>query len=316
MIPRVRLVVHAQRVDGEVVRRVLARGREVGLAIDVRPTFEPGDAAAIAEESARVGVKTLLACGGDGTLNEVISGVVASGRSSRCTVGVVPLGTANDFAVAHGLPLDPMLAFEVARTSLAVPIDLAQMNGRLFVNVATGGFSAKLARRTSPAIKKLLGRAAYLLTGVLHFGEVGAQRAELRGPGVAWSGELLALGVGNARLAGGGLPVCPAAMIDDGMLDVAVLPSLGEPDAITLLEALAVGGFAGLETQVQRARVPWLEIESDDEVHVNVDGEPLRARTLRFDVLPRAIRVHLPPSSPLLSPRRRRSRARPEPQLG
>ena len=208
----------------------------------------------------------------------------------------MPLGTANDFARAAGVPLEP----DAALALLDVParaIDLGQAGGQIFLNMATGGFGSQVTANTSEDLKKVLGGAAYLFTGLTRFSELKAAYGELEGPGFHWKGDLLALGIGNGRQAGGGHVLCPGALADDGLLDISILPAPQEVVG-TLLTLMSDGW--GLDNMFVRARLPWVEIKVAEGLYINLDGEPLKGDDLRFAALPKALRVHLPVGSPLV----------------
>ncbi|MBD3825933.1 MAG: lipid kinase YegS, partial [Stenotrophomonas sp.] len=112
-----------------------------------------------------------------------------------------------------------------------------------------------------------------------------------------------ALGVGNGRQAGGGQVLCPDAHIDDGLLDLTLIPELSGEVASTFT-ALVTGGKRGaLEQVAERVQAPWVEIEAAQPLTLNLDGEPVRARRFRIDCVPGRVRLHLPLDSPLLSRR-------------
>ena len=125
-----------------------------------------------------------------------------------------------------------------------------------------------------------------------------AAYGELHGPDFQWSGELLALGIGNGRQAGGGHMLCPHALADDGLLDISILPAPQE--VVGTLKSLLADGF-GIDNMFVRARLPWVEIKVSEGLYINLDGEPLEGESLRFSARPAALRVHLPEHSPLLS---------------
>jgi diacylglycerol kinase family enzyme len=124
-----------------------------------------------------------------------------------------------------------------------------------------------------------------------------AAYGELQGPGFHWRGDLLALGIGNGRQAGGGHLLCPEALADDGLLDISILPAPQE--VVSTLKDLLAGGL-GIDNMFVRARLPWVEIKVAQGLDINLDGEPLQVDDLRFTVRPQALRVHLPADSPLL----------------
>ena len=150
------------------------------------------------------------------------------------------------------------------------------------------------------SLKKVLGGAAYLFTGLSRFSELRAAYGELVGPDFHWRGELLALGIGNGRQAGGGHELCPGALADDGLLDISILPAPQE--VVGTLRSLMTDGW-GLDNLFVRARLPWVEIKVAEGLDINLDGEPLKGDDLRFCALPKALQVHLPVDSPLLANR-------------
>ncbi|TFF40467.1 lipid kinase YegS [Pseudomonas sp. RIT623] len=287
------LILHGKQAGNDEVRLAVGQLRERGWTLDVRLTWEAGDAQRLVEEALAAGYAHLVAGGGDGTLRDVAE---AMGQAAtQASLALLPLGTANDFAKAAGVPLTPQAALDLLEQP-AQAIDLGRVGNQLFLNMATGGFGSQVTANTSEDLKKVLGAAAYLFTGLSRFSELQAAAVELQGPDFHWQGELLALGIGNGRQAGGGHVLCPEAKADDGLLDIGILPAPQEM-AGALRDLLAGDGL------FVRARLPWVEIKSAQGLDINLDGEPLQADSLRFEAVPRALRVHLPADSPLLSRR-------------
>ncbi|MNO60561.1 putative lipid kinase YegS [compost metagenome] len=289
------LVLHGKQAANEQVREAVQARREAGWELAVRVTWENGDAARIVGEALAAGYPTLIAGGGDGTAREVAEALAQAGAPA--SLALLPLGTANDFARAAGIPLEPDAALALLDAP-ACPVDMGEVEGRLFLNMATGGFGSKVTANTPEDLKKVLGGLAYLLTGLTRFPEVHAAEGHFRGPDFDWSGEFLALGIGNGRQAGGGHLLCPQALADDGLLDVSILPT--PQDMLGTLGAL-LGGGLGNDDLFIRARLPWLELDAGEGLDVNLDGEPLEAQRMRFSVRPAALRLHLPADSPLRS---------------
>ncbi len=289
------LILHGKQALNEEVRAAVLMLREQGWELAVRLTWEAGDGARLVDEALAAGYPTLIAGGGDGTLREVAEAMALAG--STASLAILPLGTANDFARAAGVSL-------VAAEALALldvparPIDLGDVDGQLFLNMATGGFGSKVTANTSEELKKLLGGAAYFLTGLTRFSEVHSAFGRFHGPGFEWEGEFLALGIGNGRQAGGGHVLCPQARIDDGLLDICIVPA--PQDMVGTLGTLLSGGILGLESVALSARLPWVEVEAGEGLDINLDGEPLESQRLRFSARPGALRVHLPADSALL----------------
>jgi len=286
----------------EDVRRAVHAVRDDGLTVDVRVTWEGGAATRFASEAARAGYETVVAGGGDGTVNEVVEGLIEGNAEARSLprLAVLPLGTANDLARACGIPLDPFEAMRLAASGPTAIVDVGQANGRRFINLATGGFGTQVTVATPAELKKVLGGAAYLLTGLRHFSNIKPEHGWLSGPGFAWEGSFLVLAVGNGRQAGGGHRLCPDALLDDGLLDVRVLPKLPREELPEALRSLLRDGLDGVRRELVGARLPLLEIETDEPLQINLDGEPLTDTRFRFEVLPRRLRMKLPAGCPLL----------------
>ncbi|KAA0944429.1 lipid kinase YegS [Pseudomonas sp. ANT_H14] len=295
--PKALLVLHGKQALNEQVRAAVQGKREQGWDLAVRVTWEGGDAQRLVGEALDAGYTRLIAGGGDGTLRDVAQ-AMAQAKTDASLV-LMPLGTANDFARAAGVPLEPDQALNLLDVP-AVAIDLGEVGGQVFLNMATGGFGSQVTANTSEDLKKVLGGAAYLFTGLSRFSELHAAYGELQGPDFHWRGELLALGIGNGRQAGGGHVLCPQAMVDDGLLDISILPAPQE--VVGTLRNLMTDGW-GLDNLFVRARLPWVEIKVAEGLDINLDGEPLKGDDLRFAALPRALRVHLPKDSPVVSSR-------------
>jgi lipid kinase YegS len=304
---RWRLIVNGRSAEDESLREAVQAYRAQGRDLSVRVTWEGGDATRYVHEAVEDGIETLLAGGGDGTLNEVCGALAGEPGSADelPSVGIVPLGTANDFATGAGIPMEPLAALgEVARGTPR-PVDLLRVlpegqSTRWCLNVATGGFGTQITTDTNPTLKKLLGSAAYLFTGLARFNSVRSSLGRFEGPDFHWEGDFLVLGLGNGRQAGGGHQLCPAATLDDGRLDVMILPAMGEEDG-SLLGTLLTEGRTGLMETAIIARVPWLEIRDTEGLTLNLDGEPVEADHFRVEVVPGRLRMHLPGDSPLLS---------------
>lgn len=288
------LILHGKQALNEEVRAAVMLKRKQGWDLAVRVTWEAGDARRCVDEALDAGYTRLIAGGGDGTLRDIAEAIVL--KSSDASLVLLPLGTANDFARAAGVPLEPEQALDLLDAAPQA-IDVGEVAGQIFLNMATGGFGSQVTASTSEELKKVLGGAAYLFTGLTRFSELSAAYGELLGPEFHWRGDLLALGIGNGRQAGGGHVLCPQASADDGLLDISILPAPQE--VVGTLKDLLAGGL-GIDNMFVRARLPWVEIKVAQGLDINLDGEPLQVDSLRFTVRPKALRVHLPSDSPLL----------------
>ena len=305
--PRWRLILNGKSAGDQAVREAVTALREQGVRLDVRVTWEGGDAERYVAEAIADGVDVVIAGGGDGTLSEVATTLAHRDEPAEAlpTLALLPLGTANDFASACGIPADPEAALRLVRDGAAVPMDLLKLdaNGQAHwaANLASGGFGTEVTTETHEGLKKLLGGLAYVVTGLSKLGRIEPQRARLRGPGFAWEGEFIALGIGNGRQAGGGQALCPEALIDDGLLDVTVVPPLQGELLATVGTALAAGKDAALDGVAVRRQLSWIEIEAPQTLtlNLNLDGEPVQAMAFRIQCMPKRLRMHLPVDCPL-----------------
>lgn len=293
------LILHGKAAQRDDLRQAIGRLRDEGAGIEVRVTFEEGDSRRMAQEGLRLAeegrVDTIVAGGGDGTLNEMIGAALAKSVTPPCGFGLLPLGTANDFARGTGIPVaDPYAALRLCVENEPVPLDVGEADRRLFVNLMTGGAGTRVTVETDPAMKKLMGGAAYIFTGVSRIGELRPSAGSFSADGFSWDGDFLAMAIGNGRQAGGGIELCPQARPDDGLLDLMILPALTGADILETLSAITRNGLSELLNRIVRAQAPAFRVVSEEPLDVNFDGEPAAERVFDVKVRPGAVRFHLP----------------------
>lgn len=293
--------------DAAVLDAAIARIRGRGIRLDVREIRKPGDARQHVDQAVADHVDCIISGGGDGTLSAVASALAARDTTADLlpALGLVPLGTGNDFADAAGIPCDIEAALELVRTHPARRIDLLRIDAgghnHWCANMVTGGFGATATVETSDALKRSLGGFAYLVTGIAELGKRDPEPARLRGPDFDWKGDFIALGLGNGRQAGGGQVLCVRALIDDGLLDVTIVPELSGELAATLARTVTQGKQAALAEVAVQTRLPWIELTSPQTITLNLDGEPIESDHFRIECVRGRLRMHLPGDCPLLS---------------
>ena len=303
--PHWRLILNGKSAGDDDLRAAVQTLRESGIALEVRVTWEDGDAERYVAEAIADGVDTVIAAGGDGTLSEVATTLAHRDATADAlpSLGLVPLGTANDFATAAGIPDGPLAALQLVREVAAAPLDLLRIAAddgiHWCANLASGGFGTEVTVETDEGLKKMLGGLAYLITGIARLGRIDPLQARLRGPDFAWEGDLIALGIGNGRQAGGGQALCPDALVDDGQLDLTIVPDLSGDVAATVGTLIKEGKHAALDRVATRVRLPWVELASDEPLTLNLDGEPVASRRFRVDCVAGRVRMHLPLACPL-----------------
>ncbi|UNK41934.1 lipid kinase YegS [Luteimonas sp. S4-F44] len=299
------LILNGKSAGVEAVREAVAAMRGRGVALAVRVTWEAGDAARFVDEALADGVQTLIAGGGDGTVNAVVSALAARPEAADAlpSLGVLPLGTANDFATAAQLPIVPHDALALVAEQPPHPVDVLRVAADDAVlwcaNLASGGFGTQVTVETRDALKRVLGGLAYFVTGLSRMGRIEPIQVRVHGPEFVWAGGLVALGIGNGRQAGGGQALCPDAWIDDGMIDLTIVPELEGEVVTTLRTALVEGKVAALDQVAVRRRLPRLVVEADAPLTLNLDGEPHASRRFAVECVAGRIRMHLPEDCPL-----------------
>lgn len=306
------LIVNGKSAGNAALRGAVAEQRKAGMPISVRVTWEAGDAAYFTEAAADMGITHVVACGGDGTVNEVMNGLMRLEASRRPAMGVVPLGSANDFATSVGLPLEPAEALSAALTLSDYPIDVVKLCAEsdsdaatsYYVNMMTGGFGAEITSSTPKMLKRMLGGGAYSLMGAVKAWRHQSYRGTLYWADQEEAASLLLLAIGNGRQSGGGQVLAPSAKLDDGLLDVLIVrdfvTATGVPELVSELQKFPSEGRFVRYVTADALSVTTLP--DDPPWPLTLDGEARHYRRFRAEVVPLAIRAVLPDNCPLLSP--------------
>lgn len=269
---------------GGAMQKVLEKG---GLALS---QHQPGKDETISDVILRERDHDLVIIGGgDGSLNAAARGLAETGLP----LAILPLGTANDFARTVGIPADPLEAARQLLTYKAQEIDLGEVNGHLYFNVASIGFSAELARELSGAAKKKWGKLGYALVAARILMRSELFTAYLEHDGITENIRTLQVSVGNGKFYGGGMVVEQNAAIDDGKLDFYSLEVDHWWHLLRLLPSLR----RGTQSQWQDVRAfPTTEviIRTKKPRAVNTDGELTTWTPAHFKLHRRAIKVHMP----------------------
>lgn len=243
----------------------------------------------------------VIICGGDGTLNSAALGLA----DMDVPLGVVPLGTANDFARTLSIPSDPVAAARLIVTGTPRPVDLGEVNGHPFLNVASIGFSAELARALTANAKRRWGVLGYAITALRLLARARPFTARIEHDGVVETVRTLQVSVGNGRYYGGGMTISDTATADDGALDFSSLEVSHWWHLLRLLPSLRRGTHHRWEA-VRAFRTTQVGVSSRRPRAVNTDGELTTWTPACFRIRPGALRVYAPagPSSAMGGSRR------------
>lgn len=282
------LVLNPKSAGGRHTDRTRRLAAEAGF--EIRESTARGETYELAREAAAEGATTVAAGGGDGTLNEVVSGVDDADGLDRTTVGVVPAGTGNNFADRVGIR-GIEHAFDVLATGRRRRIDLGRANDRTFVNSCVGGLTADASVRTTPELKRRWGTLAYVIATLREYRTFEGIDVEIRdGDGAdVWTGSAIGILVGNGRRFVGE-PGSQANM-EDGLLNVVLIES---KPASSLATEEAIRRFLRRDadhlTRVLAPRL-HLSVHGDEPAGFSLDGERLTTDDLTVESRSRALEL-------------------------
>ena len=270
----------------------------------LKRTRGPGDARRWARDAATEGVRVIAAAGGDGTVNEVGSGIVAAagtpeGEAPGSCLAIIPMGTGNDLARTLDIPLgvgDALALLEAEGRERVLDILEVRLDGeapRIVLNAITGGFAGELNQSLTDEVKEAWGPLSYLRTGMELWGERATWGLDLSSEERDGHVQALNLVVANGRSAGGGIPVAPGADPQDGRMDVLIIRE-AEGLELSGLAARMLGGLDTAHPALERFQTREVDIRSANPVPLSLDGEPDQASHLHVRLLSGALRVRVP----------------------
>jgi diacylglycerol kinase (ATP) len=273
---------------------------------DICPSEHPDQTAQAVACCAAQGFDTVIACGGDGTVNSVVSGLMTC-SGPRPTLGILPLGTGNDFARTLAIPLDGDAAIQALQSATERPCDVARASSgaqqRWLINVSAGGFSGQVNEAATDEVKSRWGPLAYLRSALSVLPDLTQYKAQLTfDDGPAEAIDLVNVIVANARTAAGGTMVAPQASIEDALLDVVIVRGGSMIDYAAIAARLLAGDYTAHEL-VELRRCRKLSVRSDPAMAFNVDGDLLDPGPIDFELIPSALRVLVGPDyTPTVAP--------------
>ncbi len=291
-----RVILNGKKAGLSDVRKAVNQVRQDGHAVDVRVTWEAGDAGRFAAEALDDGVDVIVAAGGDGTVNEVVNGIFNVTDRPEPAMGIMPLGSANDFARGCGVATDATEALRFAAIGEPRLIDVGRVNDTYFVNSVVMGFGAEVTFRTSERMKKTIQGAAYGITGFLLALRQTVYSGEVTLPNVNEHRKMVFAAVSNGIQAGG-FQLAPRAKLDDGLLDLFSVPYFDLERLPTIMRDVA-GLKEGREPEfIRYQQIEWYRAVPDSKVPISPDGEALETTEVRAEALKRRLPAILPESS-------------------
>jgi YegS/Rv2252/BmrU family lipid kinase len=242
--------------------------------------------------------RQIIAAGGDGTIHHVVNAMLESG--TKLPLALLPAGTANDFAGQVLVPTKPEAALAVALGGVPAPVDVGKAGGRYFINVLALGSLVDVSRRTDPTVKNTLGLLSYYVTGMSELPNLRALPVTVQSDTFTDELSVYFILVLNSSSAGGFKKLAPAALVDDGLLDVLIFKEMPMP----LLAPLLFEVLAGQHPQnpnVVSFQTAALSISCSLPVSVDMDGESGGELPLDIEVCSGLLQVYQPLKVELLS---------------
>jgi YegS/Rv2252/BmrU family lipid kinase len=280
---------------------IVRRARLAGLDGDALVSARPGEITELAVRAARAGARLVVVVGGDGTVNEAVNGLLQTDDPPE--LAVIARGTGDDFIRSHGIPSSVDDAIEVARSGVVRTVDAGRIEYRRwdggtathhFANVGSVGMSGAVAQRANATSKALGGRMTFFYALTREFLVWRNTEVTVEVDGETRRGRMHDVIVANGGYHGGAMKLAPDARPDDGVFDVVLIGDVSKLDFVTTAPKLYTGRHVG-HPKVEVLRGATVRVDSPVPLPIETDGEVLGTTPARFEVVPRAYRVRVPP---------------------
>lgn len=241
-----------------------------GYETSCHATTRAGDATREARLAVERRFDLVVAAGGDGTINEVVNGMAE--QEYRPKLGVIPVGTTNDFARALQIPRDITAAAEIIAKGDTIPVDIGRMDDKYFINIAGGGRLTELTYDVPSKLKTMLGQLAYYLKGIEMLPSLKATNVRIEYDGKLFEGQVMLFLVALTNSVGGFEKLSPNSSINDGMFSLLILKDTNLADFIRIA-SLAIRGEHINDPDVLYTKANRIKVTSDEKVQLNLDGE-------------------------------------------
>lgn len=242
----------------------------IGIEYDIVLTKGPKDAINISKSGIEKGYTTIVAVGGDGTINEVALGILESGKG---LLGIIPSGTGNDLARTLEIPFSLKEAIDTIINANKKDIDIGIVNNKLFLNIASIGFDAEVVKNAEKFKKKVKSKIAYIigiLDTLITFKD---KKIIIEIDDVPVEKSISLVAIGNGKYYGGGLRVLPMAMIEDGYFHICIVNKISKIKLLFLFPSIFKGNHIRFKKYVEVFKAKKIRIITKDEAYLNVDGE-------------------------------------------
>lgn len=273
------------------IAEVLERLEIAGYETSCHATTAEGDATKAAKDAVERGFDLIITAGGDGTLNEVIAGV--SPFEKRPKMGLIPMGTTNDFARALHIPRDIDKALDIIIKGRPLPIDVGIMNDRHFINIAGGGRMTELTYDVPSRLKTVLGQLAYYLKGIEMLPSIKSSHVKIEYDGEVFDDEAMMFLIGLTNSVGGFEKLAPDSSLNDGKFTLLILKKCNIAEFIRIV-SLALRGDHLEDPLVISSKAEKIIVSSSEKVLLNLDGEYGGLLPATFQNLCRHVEIYAP----------------------
>ncbi|WP_343782778.1 diacylglycerol kinase [Alkalibacillus silvisoli] len=249
---------------------VLIRLEEAGFETSAHATTGEGCAKGAAALACEREFDIIIAAGGDGTVNEVVDGMAT--QEYRPKLGIIPMGTTNDFARAIQVPRDVEQAMDIILAGHSKKLDIGKVNGHHFMNIAGGGKITELTYEVPSKLKTALGQLAYYLKGVEMLPSIRPTHARIEYDGEVFEGDLMLFLVANTNSIGGFEKLAPHAEINDGYFDLLILKSTNIAEFIMIANKALKGNHIH-DDHIIYTHAKKVSVQTEESVQLNLDGE-------------------------------------------
>lgn len=277
---------------GKKISKIVNSLNSHKLDFEIELTKAPKHATKIAEDAIAKGFNHIVSVGGDGTLNEVVNGIMTSGRSTEVNLGILPEGGGNDFAANFNLSDKVDKAIETLLKFNLRKIDVGKIEDKYFINALGIGFDARVAV-ISNTIKYLNGLPRYILAVLKALITLKMARAEIILDNCKLHKPFLLLAIGNGLSTGGGFLLTPEARVDDGLLDICFISKVNRRRVLNLLPS-AIKGKHLKEPEVIIHQSKKIEIICQEPLPIYYDGELPKLKDplhIVIDLLPKKLNL-------------------------
>ncbi len=264
-----------------------------GYITSTHATTCAGDATQAAAKACDLGFDLIVAAGGDGTVNEVVNGMAA--YDERPALGIIPMGTVNDFAKALHIPPTIDEAVEMIVSGRSARIDIGRMNSKYFINIAGGGKITEVSYEAPSKLKSIIGPLAYYVKGIEMLPKIRSTNVKIEYDDNVFEGKVMLFMLGLTNSIGGFEKLVPDARLNDGKFTLIIVEeaSLAE---IGHIMTLATRGEHLKHPKVHFFKAEEVDISSFEEVHLNLDGEFGGVLPAHFINLKEHLEVRVPKS--------------------